>query len=150
MEQSGVEDPRVGISDAGLSFESDTHWQQAFADYSRFVLPSTLIEQRINCGNAPMWGAGAVANRARGLAATRISRRSRTVTTAESDAAWCRSDAGVTVGVASSRTQIWPDFTQRGGQYVRQIAAHESPRTAKLYDRRSDELTLDDIERIEI
>lgn len=28
------------------------------------------------------------------------------------------------------------------------IAAHESPRTTKLYDRTSDELTLDEIERI--
>jgi hypothetical protein len=31
-----------------------------------------------------------------------------------------------------------------------QIAAHESPRTTKLYDRTSDELTLDEIERIRI
>jgi integrase/recombinase XerD len=30
------------------------------------------------------------------------------------------------------------------------IAAHESPRTTKLYDRRHDELTLDEIERIVI
>jgi integrase len=30
------------------------------------------------------------------------------------------------------------------------IAAHESPRTTKLYDRRRDELTLDEIERIVI
>ena len=30
------------------------------------------------------------------------------------------------------------------------IAAHESPRTTKLYDRTSDELTLDEIERIVI
>lgn len=30
------------------------------------------------------------------------------------------------------------------------IAAHESPRTTKLYDRTADEITLDDIERIEI
>lgn len=28
------------------------------------------------------------------------------------------------------------------------IAAHESPRTTKLYDRRQDQLTLDEIERI--
>jgi hypothetical protein len=44
-----------GIRDAGLPFESDTHWQKAFADYSRSVLPSTLVEQRINSRNAPMW-----------------------------------------------------------------------------------------------
>lgn len=30
------------------------------------------------------------------------------------------------------------------------IAAHESPRTTKLYDRTSDEITLDEIERIYI
>ena len=30
------------------------------------------------------------------------------------------------------------------------IAAHESPRTTKLYDRTSDEITLDEIERIRI
>ncbi len=30
------------------------------------------------------------------------------------------------------------------------IAAHESPRTTKLYDRTADEITLDDIERISI
>jgi hypothetical protein len=31
-----------------------------------------------------------------------------------------------------------------------QIAAHETPRTTKLYDRTCDELTLDEIERIVI
>jgi integrase len=30
------------------------------------------------------------------------------------------------------------------------IAAHESPRTTKLYDRTSDEITLDEVERIAI
>lgn len=30
------------------------------------------------------------------------------------------------------------------------IAAHESPRTTKLYDRTSDEVTLDEVERIRI
>ncbi len=30
------------------------------------------------------------------------------------------------------------------------IAAHESPRTTKLHDRRQDELTLEEIERIRI
>jgi hypothetical protein len=30
------------------------------------------------------------------------------------------------------------------------IAAHESPRTTKLYDRRGDEITLDEVERIGI
>jgi integrase/recombinase XerD len=35
-------------------------------------------------------------------------------------------------------------------EVARQIAAHESPRTTKLYDRRSDEISLDEIERIVI
>jgi hypothetical protein len=33
---------------------------------------------------------------------------------------------------------------------AQQIAAHESPRTTKLYDRTSDQLSLDEIERIQI
>ena len=31
---------------------------------------------------------------------------------------------------------------------AQQIAAHESPRTTKLYDRTNDEITLDEVERI--
>jgi hypothetical protein len=30
------------------------------------------------------------------------------------------------------------------------MAAHESPRATKLYDRRGDEITLDEIQRIQI
>lgn len=33
-------------------------------------------------------------------------------------------------------------------EVAQQIAAHESPKTTKLYDRTSDEITLDEIERI--
>jgi len=33
---------------------------------------------------------------------------------------------------------------------AQQIAAHESPRTTKLYDRTSDEVSLDEIEKIQI
>jgi site-specific recombinase XerD len=41
-------------------------------------------------------------------------------------------------------------FLENGGtvEKAQQIAAHESPRTTKLYDRTSDQLTLDEIERI--
>ena len=41
-------------------------------------------------------------------------------------------------------------YLQNGGtlEKAQQIAAHASPRTTKLYDRSSDELTLDEIERI--
>jgi len=35
-------------------------------------------------------------------------------------------------------------------EHAQRIAAHESPRTTKLYDRTSDEITLDEIERISI
>ena len=35
-------------------------------------------------------------------------------------------------------------------EHAQQIAAHESPRTTKLYDRTSDQITLDEIERIAI
>jgi site-specific recombinase XerD len=35
-------------------------------------------------------------------------------------------------------------------EHAQQIAAHESPRTTKLYCRTSDEITLDEIERIGI
>jgi site-specific recombinase XerD len=41
-------------------------------------------------------------------------------------------------------------YLENGGtlEKAQQIACHESPRTTKLYDRRSDTLTLDEIERI--
>ena len=35
-------------------------------------------------------------------------------------------------------------------EHAQQIAAHESPRTTKLYDRTSDQTSLDKIERIMI
>jgi hypothetical protein len=41
-------------------------------------------------------------------------------------------------------------YLSNGGtiEKAQQIAAHESPRTTKLYDRTSDEITLDEVERI--
>ena len=41
---------------------------------------------------------------------------------------------------------------QNGGtlEHAQQIAAHESPRTTKLYDRTQDEISLDEVERIRI
>jgi integrase/recombinase XerD len=44
------------------------------------------------------------------------------------------------------------NYLQHGGKLetAQQIAAHESPRTTKLYDRTSDALTLDEIEKIQI
>jgi len=43
-------------------------------------------------------------------------------------------------------------YLQNNGslEMAQAIAAHESPRTTKLYDRRQDELTLEEIERIRI
>src|SRR5216683_1340638 len=43
-------------------------------------------------------------------------------------------------------------YMQNGGtlEHAQQIAAHESPRTTKLYDRTSDQVSVDEIERIEI
>ena len=43
-------------------------------------------------------------------------------------------------------------YLENGGtiENVQVIAGHESPRATKLYDRTSDEITLDEIERIAI
>jgi site-specific recombinase XerC len=43
-------------------------------------------------------------------------------------------------------------YLENGGtlEHAQQIAAHESPRTTKLYDRTDDQITLDEIERISI
>jgi integrase len=35
-------------------------------------------------------------------------------------------------------------------EHAQQIANHESPRTTKLYDRRNDEISLDEVEKISI
>ena len=35
-------------------------------------------------------------------------------------------------------------------EYAQQMAAHESPRTTKLYDRTKERLTLDEVERIRL
>jgi integrase/recombinase XerD len=43
-------------------------------------------------------------------------------------------------------------YMQNGGtlEHAQQIAAHESPRTTKLYDRTEDQISLDEVERIRI
>ena len=43
-------------------------------------------------------------------------------------------------------------YLKNGGtlEHAQQIAAHESPRTTKLYDRTNDQISVDEIERIEI
>jgi integrase len=60
--------------------------------------------------------------------------------------------AGVNVplGCHSFRATGITIYLDRGGtlENAQKIAAHESPRTTKLYDRTDDQLTLDEIERI--
>jgi integrase/recombinase XerD len=43
-------------------------------------------------------------------------------------------------------------YLENGGtiEWAQQIAAHESPRTTKLYDRTQDPITLEEVERIRI
>ena len=43
-------------------------------------------------------------------------------------------------------------YLENGGtiEHAQQIANHESPKTTKLYDRTSDQITLDEVERIVI
>ena len=43
-------------------------------------------------------------------------------------------------------------YLKNGGtlEHAQQIANHASPRTTKLYDRRSDEISLDEVEKISI
>jgi integrase/recombinase XerD len=67
--------------------------------------------------------------------------------------------------VARNQDQSFPDvcchtfratgitvYREGGGalEKAQQIAAHASPRTIKLYDRTSDDVTLDEIEKIHI
>ena len=52
-------------------------------------------------------------------------------------------------GAVSALTGITV-YLLNGGllEYAQQMAAHESARTTKLYDRRNDQVTLDQVERI--
>ncbi|MFI5399077.1 MAG: tyrosine-type recombinase/integrase [Candidatus Binatia bacterium] len=63
-------------------------------------------------------------------------------------------DAGLTTTVCchSFRATGITAYLENGGtlEHAQQIAAHESPRTTKLYDRTNDQITLDEIERIAI
>ena len=56
------------------------------------------------------------------------------------------------VGCHSLRATGITAYMKNGGrlEVAQQIANHESPRTTKLYDRSSDEISLDEIERIAI
>ncbi len=63
-------------------------------------------------------------------------------------------DAGLSTAVCCHRfraTGITAHLENGGAlEHAQRIAAHESPRTTKLYDRTSDQITLDEIERIAI
>jgi integrase len=50
------------------------------------------------------------------------------------------------------RATVITAHLENGGtiENAQAIAAHESPRSTKLYDRTSDEITLDEVERIAI
>jgi integrase len=43
-------------------------------------------------------------------------------------------------------------YLENGGrlEHAQQMAAHESPRTTKLYDRTKDEITIGEVERIQL
>lgn len=63
-------------------------------------------------------------------------------------------DAGISSDIAchTFRATGITEYLRNGGtiEYAQQIAAHESPRTTKLYDRTNDAISLDEIERIVI
>jgi hypothetical protein len=51
-----------------------------------------------------------------------------------------------------AKPTVKPAYLEGGGtlENAQLMAAHESPRTTKLYDRTCDEITLDEVERIAI
>lgn len=56
------------------------------------------------------------------------------------------------VGCHTFRATGITAYLENGGtlEHAQRIAAHESPRTTKLYDRTTDQITLEEIERITI
>jgi integrase/recombinase XerD len=58
----------------------------------------------------------------------------------------------VTIGCHTWRATVITAYLQNGGslEHAMRIACHESARTTKLYDRTSDEVSLDEIERVRI
>jgi integrase len=58
----------------------------------------------------------------------------------------------VRVGCHTFRATGITAYLEAGGtlENAQAMAAHESPRTTKLYDRTGDEITLDEVERITI
>jgi integrase len=68
--------------------------------------------------------------------------------------AWRAVAAGIhaPIGNHSFRATGITAYLEAGGtlENAQAMAAHESPRTTKLYDRTGDEITLDEVERITI
>ena len=60
--------------------------------------------------------------------------------------------SGVRIGCHTFRATGITAYLEAGGtlENAQAMAAHESPRTTKLYDRTGDEITLDEVERIAI
>ena len=60
--------------------------------------------------------------------------------------------SGVTPKERARRANFITSYLENGDtlEHAQQIAAHESPRTTKLYDRTQDEISLDEVERIRI
>lgn len=58
----------------------------------------------------------------------------------------------VKIGCHTFRATGITAYLEAGGtlENAQAMAAHESPRTTKLYDRTGDEITLDEVERIAI
>jgi integrase len=59
---------------------------------------------------------------------------------------------GDRIGCHTFRATGITNYLENGGtiEKAQQIAAHESPRTTKLYDRTTDQVSLDEIEKIRI
>jgi integrase len=66
----------------------------------------------------------------------------------------CAADLGVRIrtGCHTFRATGITAYLEAGGtlENAQAMAAHESPRTTKLYDRSGDEITLEEVERIAI
>jgi integrase/recombinase XerD len=58
----------------------------------------------------------------------------------------------IRIGCHTFRAMGITAYLEAGGtlENAQAMAAHESPRTTKLYDRTGDEITLDEVERITI
>jgi len=56
------------------------------------------------------------------------------------------------VGCHTWRATSVTVYLENGGrrEHAQQMAAHESPRTTKLYDRTKDEITIGEVERIQL